>query len=110
MFDKTLINKLKILAKKEKIAKSFARRLRVKGTLTAKSDTKNGNLRITVTKDQIKYNLIIPKTHKERYLLAQSLPINSFVSVEATRSKFMNICVKIKILDSIDESKQSKLE
>ena len=109
MFDNTLLKTLDKMVKKEKIAKFFSRRLRVKGILTAKSETKKGNLHITVQKSGQKYRLIIPKTHQERYALASKLPLNSTVSVEGIKSKFMIICVKIKALEAIDESRQSEL-
>ena len=97
------------MVKKEKIAKAFSRRLRVKGILTAKSETKKGNLHITVQKGEQEFRLIIPKTHKERYALAHKLPLNSKVSVEGIKSKFTIICTKLKILEAIDESTQIEL-
>lgn len=109
MIDRTLINHLEAIVKKEKIAKSFSRRLRVKGILIAKSETKKGNLRITVRKGENESRLLIPKTHKERYALASKLPIDSKVSVEGIKSKFTIICAKLKVLEAIDESKQSNL-
>src|SRR3989338_11497660 len=98
------------MAKKEKIAKSFSRRLRVKSILTTKSETKSGNLRITVSKGEDEFRLIIPKTHKERFALASKLPVGSKVAVEGIKSKFMIICAKIKAVETIDESKQVNLE
>lgn len=109
MFDNTLLKTLDIMVKKEKLANTFRQRMRVKGTLTAKSETKKGNLRISVTKEDNEYRLIIPKTHKVRFDLASKLPIGSKVSVEGIKSKFTIICAKIKVLEAIDESKQETL-
>lgn len=93
MIDPTLINQLEAMAKKEKIAKSFSRRLRVKGILIAKSETKKGNLRITVRKEDNESRLIIPKTHKERYSLASKLPIGS--KVMRNSPKAFESCAKV---------------
>src|SRR3989344_4755356 len=109
MFDNTLLKTLDKLVKKEKLAKHFRSRLRVKGILIAKSETKKGNLRIIVQKGENEYRLIIPKTHKERFALASKLPLGSKVAVEGIKSKFMIICAKIKVLEAIDESTQKKL-
>src|SRR3989344_6107738 len=102
MFDNTLLKTLDKLVKKEKLAKHFSRRLRVKGLLIAKSETKKGNLRIIVQKGENEYGLIIPKTHKERFALASKLPLNSNVSVVVIKSKLMIICAKIKVLEPLD--------
>ncbi len=110
MFDNTLLKTLDKLVKKEKLAKHFRSRLRVQGTLITKAQTKKGNLRITVQKGENEYRLIIPKTHKERFALATKLPLNSNVSVEGIKSKFMIICAKIKAVETIDESKQKNLD
>ena len=110
MFDNTLLKTLDKLVKKEKLAKHFSRRLRVKGILIAKSETKKGNLRITVCKGENESRLIIPKTHKERFALASKLPVGSKVAVEGIKSKFMIICAKIKVLETIDESTQINLD
>ena len=48
MIDKTLINKLTEMAKKEKKIKEFKKRLRVKGKVIKKGETKKGNITITV--------------------------------------------------------------
>ncbi|MBS3165805.1 hypothetical protein J4444_01660 [Candidatus Woesearchaeota archaeon] len=109
MIDRTLINKLEVMAKKEKIAKSFSRRLRVRGILTTKSQTKKGNLIISVCKGENEHRLMIPKTHKERFSLASKLPLGSKVAVEGIKSKFIIICAKLKALEAIDNSKQTKL-
>ncbi len=110
MFDNTLLQVLDKLVQKEKLANEFKNRLRIKGTLIAKKETKKGNLKITVAKRGNNYNFLIPKTHKERYALAKSLAINSLVSVEGTRRKLMLICTKLKVLENIDDSKQSYLK
>ena len=52
---------------------------------------------------------MIPKTHKERFSLASKLPLGSKVAVEGIKSKFIIICAKLKALEAIDNSKQTKL-
>ena len=61
-------------------------------------------------KGENEFRLIIPKTHKERFALARKLPLNSNVSVEGIKSKFMIICAKIKAVEAIDNSKQINLD
>ena len=87
MFDDTLLKTLDKLVQKEKLAKHFSRWLRVKGILIAKSETKKGNLRITVQKGENESRLIIPKTYKERFTLASKLPIGSKVAVEVLEAE-----------------------
>lgn len=109
MIDRSLINRLEILAKKEKTAKEFKSRLRVKGILTAKSLTKKQNLVIIVNRDSVEHKLVIPKSHKEKYALAEKLPIGSTISVEGSRKLRMIICTKLKVLQYFDQSKQTTL-
>ena len=69
MIDRTLINKVSEMARKEKKAKEFKRRVRVKGKLIKKGKTKKGNIKLIVQKDDDKYNFVVMKMHKERYSL-----------------------------------------
>src|SRR3989338_1558139 len=111
MIDKTLINKLKVLADKEKIIKYFKRLLRAKGQITAKSLTKKGNITLTIKKEEDEYNFTGLKSHKERYALAEKLQIGNSVSVAGIPKFRINICTQLKQLDkSVDKAKQAKLD
>lgn len=111
MIDKTLINLVKKLADEERKIKEFKDRIRIKGRITVKSLTKNGNIRLTVKRDETEISFIILKNHKETYFLAEKLSIGRSVSLVGIRKKFrMIICTKLKVLDKgIDTSKQLKL-
>src|SRR3989338_11360565 len=109
MFDNTLLKTLDKLVKKEKLAKHFSRRLRVKGILIAKSETKKGNLRITVCKGENESRLIIPKTHKERFALASKLPLGSKVAVEGIKSKVMFLFISNKVYKQLCISSEDGL-
>lgn len=111
MIDKTLINLVKQLADKERTIKEIKSRIRIKGKIVAKSLTKNGNIKLTLKKDENEISFIILKTHKDKYLLAERLSIGRGVSVEGIRKRLkMIICTKLKVLNKgIDDSKQLKL-
>ena len=110
MIDKTLINILTELVKKEKKIKEFKKRLRVKGNVVAKGTTKKGNITLTVRKGEDRFKFIILKSHKESFALAEKLAVGKSVSVQGIPKFRMIICTKLKILDKgIDESKQRKL-
>ena len=110
MIDTTLIDRLTILANKEKKIKEFKKRLRVKGKVTAKVTTKKGNITLTVKKDEDELKFTVLKTHKESFALAEKLAVGKSVSVQGIPKFRMIICTKLKILDKgIDESKQRKL-
>ncbi len=111
MIDKTLINLVKELADKERKIEEFKSRIRIKGKIVAKSLTKNGNLKLTVKKDENEISFIILKSHREKYFLAEKLSLGRSVSLEGVRKKFrMIICTKLKVLDKgVDGSRQLKL-
>ena len=95
MFDPTLINTLKSMAKKEKSKKDFMRRARINGVIVKKSLTKNGNIRLEIKKGEIAHKFIIIKTHKERYALAQKLKLKAKVYAEGIRRFSVIICTRI---------------
>ena len=110
MIDTTLIDRLTILANKEKKIKEFKKRLRVKGKVTAKVTTKKGNITLTVKKDEDELKFTVLKTHKESFALAEKLAVGKSVSVQGIPKFRFIICTKLKLLDKgIDESKQRKL-
>ena len=111
MIDKTLINKLKVLANKEKQIKFFKKLLRVKGIITAKSLTKKENISLTIKKEENEYTFTVLKSHKERYSLAEKLEIGNSVSAVGIPKFRINICTQLKLLDKeIDAAKQTKLD
>ena len=111
MIDKTLLDKLKILAKKERKLKEYKRRLRLKGRITKKEFTKSGNIKITIKKDEDNYSFIVVKTHKERYALAEKLRLGNAVSIEGIPKFSMTICTRLKVLErGIGEGRQERLE
>lgn len=105
--DKTLINTLSELARKEKKVKEFKSRVRVKGKIIRKGKTKNGSIKLIVQKDDDIYNFIVIKTHKENYALAEKLTLGSFVSVVGINKFRAIICTQLKQLHKIDESRQT---
>lgn len=110
MIDTTLLDKLKVLAKKEKKLKEYKRRLRIKGRIVKKEFTKSGNIKITIKKDEDNYSFIVIKTHKERYALAEKLTIGKAVSAEGIPKFRMTICTKLKVLEKgISEERQERL-
>ena len=50
--DKTLINTLSVLARKEKKVKGFKRRVRVRGKVAKKELTKKGNIKSWLSKKE----------------------------------------------------------
>ncbi len=112
MIDKTLINLVKKLADEERKIKEFKSRIRIKGKIVAKSLTKNGNLKLTVKKEENEISFIILKNHRDMYFLAEKLSLGRSVFLIGIRKKLrMIICTKLKVLDKgIDNSKQLKLE
>lgn len=110
MIDTTLIDRLTILANKEKKIKEYKRRLRVKGKITAKGTTKKGNVTLKIKKDDNEYKFTVLKSHKERFALAEKLKINNSVSIEGIPKFKMIICTRLKALEKrISEGKQTKL-
>ena len=110
MIDTTLIDRLTVLANKEKKIKEFKRRLRIKGKITEKGTTKKGNITLKVKKDDNEYIFTVLKSHKERFTLAEKLKINHGVSAEGIPKFRMVICTRLKALEKgIQEGKQTKL-
>ncbi len=111
MIDKTLINLVKQLADEERKIKEFKSRIRIKGTISAKGITKNGNIRLTVKKGDDEIKFIILKNHKEIFHLAERLSTGRSVSVVGIRKRLrMIICTQLKVLDKgVDHSKQMRL-
>ena len=107
--DKTLLNTLSALARKEKLGKAFSRRIRVKGKVIEKGLTKKGNIKLVVQKGEDKYGFVIIKSHKERYALAEKLTKGSLVSAEGINKFRTIICTKLKKIQRIDSSKQETL-
>jgi len=110
MIDTTLIDRLTVLANKEKKIKEFKRRLRIKGKITEKGITKKGNITFKIKKDDNEYKFTVLKSHKERFALAEKLKINNSVSTEGITKFRMIICTRLKALEKeIQEGKQTKL-
>ncbi len=107
--DKTLINTLSALARKEKKGKEFKRRVRVKGKVVKKGLTKKCNVRLVVQKGENKYSFVIIKSHKERYALAETLTNGSLVSIEGINKFRVVICTKLKKINRVDSSTQATL-
>src|SRR3989338_3586880 len=109
--DRTLINLVTQLANQERKIKEYKSRIRIKGTISAKGITKNGNIRLTVKKENYEIRFIVLKTHKEIFHLAEKLSIGRSVSVVGIRKRLrMIICTQLKVLDKgIDHSKQMTL-
>ena len=108
--DKTLLNTLSALARKEKKGKEFSRRLRVKGKVIDKGLTKKGNVKLVVQRGEDKYSFVIIKSHKERYALAEKLTKGSLVSAEGINKFRTIICTKLQQLHRIDETEQTTLQ
>ncbi len=108
--DTTLIDTLKILAKKEKIAKIFKRRMRTKGKVVGKTITKNGNITLKIEKDGESFSYTVIKSHKERFALAEKLQTGEMVAAEGIPKFRIIICTRLKILDNAKEGKQEKLD
>ena len=111
MIDTTLIDRLTVLANKEKKIKEFKRRLRVKGKIIEKGTTKKGNITLKIRKDDNEYKFTVLKSHKERFALAEKLKMNNNVSIEGISKFRMIICTRLKALEKgIQEGKQTKLK
>src|SRR3989338_5960429 len=108
--DRTLINTISELARKEKKVKEFKRRVRVKGKIIKKGKTKKGSIKLIIQKDDDKYNFIVIKTHKENYALAEKLAVGSFVSVAGINKFRAIIFTQLKQMHKIDESRQTTLQ
>jgi len=111
MIDTTLIDRLTVLANKEKKIKEFKRRLRIKGKITEKGTTKKGNITLKVEKDNNEYKFTVLKSHKERFTLAEKLKLNNSISIEGIPKFRMIICTRLKALEKgLTSGKQKKLE
>ncbi len=108
--DTTLLDKIKILADKERKIKEYKKRLRVKGKVVAMGITKNGNISLTIGKDEGTLKFTVLKSHKEIYALAEKLKIGKSVSIEGIPKFRFIICTRLKIIKKeIDENKQMNL-
>lgn len=111
MIDTTLIDRLTVLANKEKKIKEYKRRLRVKGKVAAKGTTKKGNIVLNIKKDENEYKFTVLKSHKERFATAEKLKVNNSVAIEGIPKLRMIICTRLKQLEKgIQEGKQTKLQ
>ena len=110
MIDKALINALTEMANKEKRIKEFKKRLRIKGKVVKKGETKKGNITLTVKSGEDDFKFTVLKSHKESFALADKLAVGRSVSVMGIPKFRMIICTKLKVLDKgIDMSEQRKL-
>ena len=111
MIDTTLIDRLTVLANKEKKIKEFKRRLRIKGKVIEKGTTKKDNITLKIRKEDNEYKFTVLKSHKERFALAEKLKMNKSVSAEGiSKFKFI-ICTRLKPLEKgLIGGKQKKLE
>ena len=110
MIDTTLRDTLTEMANKEKKIKEYKKRLRVKGKIVAKGETKKGNITVTIKKDEDEYKFTVLKSHKERFALAKKLAIGKSVSFEGIPKFRMIICTRLKLLEKgIDIRKKKKL-
>ena len=111
MIDTALIDRLTVLASKEKKIKEFKRRLRIKGRVTEKGTTKKGNITLKIRKEDNEYKFTVLKSHKERFALAEKLKLNNSISIEGIPKFRMIICTRLKALEKgIQEGKQTKLK
>jgi len=110
MIDKTLINKLTELANKEKKLKEYKRRARIKGKMTEKGITKNGNITLVIKKGEDTLKFTVLKSHKERFALAEKLKVGQSISLEGIPKLRMILCTRLKAIEKgILEGKQTKL-
>lgn len=110
MIDTTLIDRLTVLANKEKKIKEYKRRLRIKGKVIGKGTTKKGNITLKIKKDENDYKFTVLKSHKEHFALAEKLSIGKSVSIEGIPKFRMIICTRLKAMEKgIQEGKQTKL-
>ena len=107
--DRTLINTISELARKEKKINEFKSRIRVKGKIVKKGKTKKGSIKLIVQKADDKYNFVVIKAHKENFALAERLEVGSFVSVVGISKFRAIICTQLKQLHKMDESRQAEL-
>jgi len=107
--DRTLINTISELARKEKKINEFKSRIRVKGKIVKKGKTKKGSIKLIVQKADDKYNFVVIKAHKENFALAERLEVGSFVSVVGISKFRAIICTQLKQLHKMDESRQAVL-
>lgn len=107
MIDTTLIDKLKVFAAKEKKINEYKRRIRVKGQVIGKKESKKGNILLKIRNDDEEIDFTVINTHKERYSLAEKVGIGKNVSIEGIPKFRMIICTRLK---EIEGGKQSRLD
>lgn len=108
--DRTLINTISELVRKEKKVKEFKRRVRVKGKIIKKGKTRKGSIKLIIQKDDDKYNFVVVKTHKKNFALAERLEVGSFVSMVGINKFRAIICTQLKQLRKMDKSRQTTLQ
>jgi len=105
-----LLQTLQVMVEKEKTAQSFRARARIKGRITKKNITKNGNITLTIKRGEREISFLVLKNHKDKILIAQKLLVGNPVSAEGIRKRHFIICTKLKMLEKFDESKQMTLD
>ena len=110
-FDPSLINRLTILADKERKVNEYKKRWRIKGNIIAKGETKKGNITLSIKKGEVEHKFTILKSHKERYALAKKLSVGRSVYAEGIHELRIVICTRLKTLEKgIRDDKQTRLE
>ena len=109
-FDRTLINRLEKLCAEEKKSKEFKKKLRIRGKVQEKSLTKNKNIRLKIKRGENIFGIVVLKSHKENFKLAENMVVNSSVYAEGIPKLGFILCTKLNLLTrEIDESEQVKL-
>jgi hypothetical protein len=98
------------MAQKEKKLKEYKRRIHARGRIIEKKVTDNGNIKLKVQKGEDNFNFIVIKSHKERYELANKLQKGECVSASGIPKFRYLLCVKLKKIKNIDESRQIGLD
>lgn len=81
MTNNRLLKALDDMAKLER----FIRRPRIRGKVIAKKLTKKGNIQLIVHQGNKETALLVLKSHKERYKLAESLSLNDTIYAEGQK-------------------------
>lgn len=98
------------MAVKEKQAKFYISRSRIKGKIRENTLTKKGNIKLSINNNKSEISFIVLKKHKERFETAEKLSVGSSVYAHGIKKLRMNICTKIMSLaKGVDDSKQMRL-
>ena len=98
------------LCKEQQKSKEFKKKLRVRGKVQEKSLTKKGNIKLKIKTGENVFKIVILKSHKDNFQLAENLLINSSVYAEGIPKLGFILCTKLNLLTrEIDESEQIKL-